>query len=49
MSRAFLAAALAAWRAWHKTGGLWPAVISLVISGLMAFGAAGLAHGIANP
>jgi len=42
-------AGLACWRAFHGTGGLIPALVALALSALMAWAAAGMAHGIANP
>ncbi|HEY1016282.1 MAG TPA: hypothetical protein VGE07_26465 [Herpetosiphonaceae bacterium] len=39
----------AAWQAFAGTGGLWPALISLGLSVMLARIASGLAHGIANP
>jgi hypothetical protein len=42
-------AGLACWRAFAGTGGLLPALGSLILSALMAGAARGLAHGIANP
>lgn len=49
---ALLPAGLAGWALWRLTqgtGGLWPALISLGLSAMLARIASGLAHGIANP